>query len=189
MKAHASEGSQAGLAGRERVRSAVEGRGSGAEPPGGRVSASRGRARAGLRARSVGDRMFPSLGPGVGGGKGSRSGWDRDPAKARGVGWGWGRALLPLAPAGEPRSREEGAARAGERQRPPRRGRGRCLHVRDSVRTVPGPVPAGRVCAVCLRPRAAGVRVCSLASVLGILPGACARGVPCACVSPPARAP
>lgn len=73
--------------------------------------------------------------------------------------------------------RQEGAARAGERQRPPRRGRGRCVQVRDSVRTVPGPMPAGRACAVCLRPRA-GVRVCSLASVLGILPGACLRRVP-----------
>ena len=51
---------------------------------------------------------------------------------------------------------QEGAARAGERQRPPRRGRGRCVQVRDSVRTVPGPVPAGRACAVCLRPRAGG---------------------------------
>ena len=86
-----------------------------------------------------------------------------------------------------PRSGEvgqEGAARAGERQRPPRRGRGRCVQVRDSVRTVPGPVPAGRACAVCLRPRA-GVRVCSLASVLGILPAACLCRVPwgvCVCV-------
>lgn len=80
----------------------------------------------------------------------------------------WGRAR------GGGRAGQEGAAQAGERQRPPRRGRGRCVHVRDSVRTVPGPVPAGRACAVCLRPKA-GVRVCSRASVARILPGACVR--------------
>lgn len=53
---------------------------------------------------------------------------------------------------------QEGAVRASERQRSPRRGWGGGVQVRDSVRTVPGPVPVSRACAVCLRPRA-GVRV------------------------------
>lgn len=101
----------------------------------------------------------------------------RDRARASLAGCGNDGPLLGERAGRQPRGAGRGSA-ADERQRPPRRDRGRCVHVRDSVRTVPGPVPASSACAVCLRPRAGG-RMCSRASVPLILPGACVR----ACVS------
>lgn len=131
----------------------------------------------GSGARSVSVPVCPSPGHGWREGEDRQRCWGTETgpkeawwsAVVMGLFWG------PAAGGGE--TRQEGTAQSGRRQRPPRRGRGRCVHVRDSVRTVPGPVPVGRACAVCLRPRA-GVCLCPRASLLGILPCACARSVP-----------